>query len=363
MLDKIAFRDVIERTREQWDHPGVRPVVRKNFSRVLLCRTPALGSEVYRSGDKEYFFHHPCKSRSCPSCGWRATLLWQEELSATLPDIRYSGIGFTMPDTLWPIFKRNRHLLHDLPPLAAEVIQQWAKNAFGLRLIVVVVTHTFGERLNFNSHLHILVSAGGLRESEGIWKPDLFFPKQLLMNLWKASVVKYLEKALSAGVIDCDGSVQDLKSVVAKESARPYWIVKIRQSMPKKHFLKYAARYARRPPVAQSRLLRIRGQNIEFLTKDRKTKLVLPTSQFIANLADHVPDHYRHAVRYFGLWSPAVKKRTSASLFLALGQKKPIPPARLSWRASVRRDFHTDPLIDENGREMHWVHRVAPTNR
>jgi hypothetical protein len=28
-----------------------------------------------------------------------------------------------MPDVLWPIFRQNRHLLHDLPALAAAVIQ------------------------------------------------------------------------------------------------------------------------------------------------------------------------------------------------------------------------------------------------
>jgi len=32
-----------------------------------------------------------------------------------------------MPDVLWPLFQRNRHLLHDLPVLGAHVLQQWAR--------------------------------------------------------------------------------------------------------------------------------------------------------------------------------------------------------------------------------------------
>ena len=63
-----------------------------------------------------------------------------------------------MPDVLWPVFQRNRHLLHDLPVLGAQVLQQWARRKYGSRLMIVVIPHTFGRHLNFNCHLHILVS-------------------------------------------------------------------------------------------------------------------------------------------------------------------------------------------------------------
>ena len=65
-----------------------------------------------------------------------------------------------MPDVLWPLFRRNRHLLHDLPVLGAQVLQQWARQKYGIRLMIVVIPHTFGRHLNFNCHLHILVSEG-----------------------------------------------------------------------------------------------------------------------------------------------------------------------------------------------------------
>src|ERR1035437_7071323 len=95
-----------------------------------------------------------------------------------LPDIPYVGIVLTMPDVLWPIFRQNRHLLHDLPALGAAVIQQWAKLKCGVRLPIMVIPHTFGGRLNFNPHLHILVSGGGLQESEGRWVNDLVFDRR-----------------------------------------------------------------------------------------------------------------------------------------------------------------------------------------
>jgi hypothetical protein len=68
-----------------------------------------------------------------------------------------------MPDVCWPIFRQNRHLLYDLPAIGAEVIQQWAKDRYGARLIIVVVMHTFARDLNFNCHLHVLVSAAACK--------------------------------------------------------------------------------------------------------------------------------------------------------------------------------------------------------
>src|SRR3981081_2524309 len=171
MRDRNLIKDILEATRHVWDRSQTRTAVRKNFAAVLDCGTPALGWEVYASDTEEKRCYHRCKSRFCPSCGYRATLLWLDEQEAALPDIPYSGIVFTMPRELWTIFKRNRHLLHDLPVLGAGVIQHWIRIKYGVRGLVIVVPHTFGGDLKFNTHLHILVSAGGLLESAGRWIP------------------------------------------------------------------------------------------------------------------------------------------------------------------------------------------------
>ena len=89
---------------------GEREAVRDNFRKVQMCRTPALGGEVYASAAEEKVFYHTCKSKCCPSCGKRGTILWQREQWATLPDIPFVGVVLTMPDVFWPVFKAHRHL-------------------------------------------------------------------------------------------------------------------------------------------------------------------------------------------------------------------------------------------------------------
>jgi hypothetical protein len=173
MNDSEPIKQILKATRHIWDQPGTRMAVRKNFRAVLDCGTAALGWEVYASPTEEKRCYHRCKSRFCSSCGYRATLLWLEEQEAMLPNIPYAGVVFTMPSELWPIFKRNRHLLHDLPVLGAGVIDQWISMKCGAKAMIFVVPHTFGGDLKFNAHLHILISAGGLQKSTGSWIPRL----------------------------------------------------------------------------------------------------------------------------------------------------------------------------------------------
>jgi hypothetical protein len=367
MRDRELLRQILEDSRDLWDQPETRPAVRENFAKMLDCRTPALGAEIFSSGTEEKTFNHTCKSRACPSCGYRANLLWLREQWAALPDIPYAGLVFTMPSVLWPIFKQNRHLLHDLPALGAAIIEQWMKATYGGRLLIMVVPHTFGGYLNFNSHLHILVSAGGLQEAEGRWIASLRFNKDSLMRMWRFAVITFLREALKTHVLKSDRDGKDLSRILKSEYERPRWIIYIRESMSKRHFLQYAARYARRPPIAQSRLLSVTDRKVEFCTKDKRQRQRVTTQRslqdFVAALAEHIPDRYRHAIRYFGLLAPRARNRTSAAVFALVGQDKRPRPKRLSWQSSLRKYFGVDPLIDSHGQSMHWVRRQKPVAR
>jgi Putative transposase/Transposase zinc-binding domain len=363
MPNREPLRQILEDTRDKWDRPETRPAIRQNFDKVTKCRTLALGAQIFASGTEEKFVYHTCKSRSCPSCGYRATLLWQEQMRAALPDIGYIGIGFTMPSVLWPIFQQNRHLLHDLPALGGDVIQQWVKAKYGIRVLIVVVQHTFGAHLNFNCHLHILVSAGGLQESEGRWVPRLQFDKAALMRNWRDAVITFLRSALKADILGSNLESEEVSRVLNKQSQR-WWNIYIDGLVSKSHFLGYAARYVRRPPIAQRRFVTVTAREVEFLTKDKKEKRVVTTrysiEEFIALLAEHVPDRYRNNIRYFGLLAPVTKSRTWAALFVLLGQERQPRPQRLSWRYSLRQCFGVDPLVDRNGQPMKWVRREKP---
>src|SRR6185312_5951973 len=179
------------------------------------CRTPALGWQLYASETEERRVNHTCKVRSCPSCGYRATLQWQREQWTQLPNIPYSGLLLTMPDVFRTIFQQNRNLLHDLPTLGGEAVSQWMKDKYGVCPLILVVQHTFGRHLNFNPHLHMLVSAGGLSESESRWIRGLNLNPVGIMKLWRHGVIMYLRLAYKAGILKSDLSSRELQELLA----------------------------------------------------------------------------------------------------------------------------------------------------
>ena len=164
----------------------------------MLCRTAELGAEVYSSENRELILYHTCKSRACPSCGYRANVQWLRERWAALADALYKGITFTMPDLLWPFFRDNPFLARALPALAAEVIRAQVGVRHGLRVGVIALLHTFNGKLEFNSHVHTMVIGGGLHESSDTWVPFVYYNQDRLMKAWRKAVITLLRAALRA---------------------------------------------------------------------------------------------------------------------------------------------------------------------
>jgi hypothetical protein len=363
MYLKEPIKQILEDTRELWDRDTSRPWVRETFKRMIDCRTPIMGWQLYASETEVRRVFHTCKARSCPSCGYRATLQWQQEQSTQLPDIPYSGLVFTMPRELWLIFKENRHLLHDLPTLGAEAVLQWMNDKYGVCPLILVVQHTFGRHLNFNAHLHMLVSAGGMSETKGRWRGGLSLNPVGLMKLWRHAVIAYLRLAFKAGLLKSQLTTIELRTLLANKYEIG-WRVFLQNRISKSHFLGYAARYIRRPPIAQHRFREIDGLQVKFVTKDTATKSTMldeiPKEDFVQILADHVPDKFCHSIRYYGLLAPRSRNRVFTSLYRLIRQTRRPRPRPLSWAELIRKSFNRNPLVDRCGRPMRYIGQYLP---
>ena len=238
-----------------------------------------------------------------------------------------------------------------------------ARQKYRIRLMIVVIPHTFGRHLNFNCHLHVLVSDGGLREDGTQWCAGARLDRKALMPMWRYAVITLLREAARAGVLDTDMSRGALLQLLTTQYER-WWNIDIKRFRSKKQFLGYAGRYARRPPIAQHRFRTISRQEIRFVTKDTRSGHIVETTYtpaaFLATLANHVPDRYRHNVRYFGLLAPRVKCWTHDTVFALLGQERRGRPWPLRWAASLKKSFGIDPLLDRAGQRMRWARRLSP---
>ena len=357
------LKSILIKTRSHWDRDETRPAVRAVFKKALHCRTSELGAEVYSSENQYLVLYHTCKSRACPSCGYRATIQWLRERWAALPDVLYKGITFTMPDVLWPFFRDSPRLANALPALAAELIQARARAKHDVRVGVMAVVHTFNGKLEFNSHVHAMVTAGGLQVSSDSWIQSIYYDQDSLMEAWRKSVTALLRVAVAGGRIQSDLTSDQTKDLLDHLQNR-WWSIKI-QSFPNKgHFLKYAGRYVKRPPIAQRRISWIGERTVKFWYTDKKLDcrayVQCSLEEFVDLWAQHIPEPHRHIVRSFGLFAPRAIQQTRSAIFALLRQKERPRPKPRSWADSIKLFFGRDPLLDDAGGRMKWARRLPP---
>ncbi|MGH9570529.1 MAG: IS91 family transposase, partial [Candidatus Angelobacter sp.] len=292
MTYRHPLKQILEQGRAHWDRNEVPPAVRRALGMAVQCRTAALGADLYASAKEERIVYHACKSRACASCCHRATLEWQRERWVALPDVLYKGITFTMPKDFWSLFEQNRALTNALPALAAGILESCAMAKHGLRVGTIAILHTFNGRLEFNSHVHTMVTAGGLRVLTGEWVPSIFWDQGQLTRLWRNAVIKVIRSAHIAGRIRTEMTSEQLQAMLTHWAAR-WWSVKVQSFASREHFLRYAGRYVRRPPIAQRRITGIEKGIVTFWAKDKKLRrrveLRYAVEDFINSWIQHIP--------------------------------------------------------------------------
>lgn len=182
------------------------------------------------------------------------------------------------------------------------------------------------------------------------------------MRLWRTAVLKLLRAAHQAGVLRTPMTSEEVAAML--EEQERWWSVKIQSFKSVEQFLRYAGRYARRPPIAQRRIIRIGRGAVTFWTKDKILRRLVPIKcslgEFIDRWAQHILKRYQHGVRYFGLFAPRAVTRTIDAIFAATGYKRSPRPKPLRWAESLKQMSGRDPLLDQTAQRMYWVRRLAP---
>jgi len=362
--DRSWLQQILVAGRKHWDHDGYDPNARRRFLRALQCKTPALGGRVYASEDEEQVFSNTCKSPACSSCGHWANVQWQRERWCAMPEGHYLVIGFTMRNTLWPLFAANPGLCRKLPEIAARVILCYARVHKGVEVGVMPILHTFTGKLEFNSHVHALVTAGDLQTPDSRGRSSIFFNPHELRRSWQRLVIVLLRGALESGQLRSGMACDELESLLQSEETRAWRRVHVQAFDGKEHFLRYAGRYVKRPPIAQRRILGITEGFVRFWYKDklthRRATVQCRIEEFIDRWAQHIPKCYRHAVRYFGLFAPRRWAQVAAAVFTITGTKQRPRPKRRPWAVTIQQQFGRNPLLDHKGRPMKWVRHLVP---
>ncbi|MGB7294389.1 MAG: transposase [Candidatus Aminicenantales bacterium] len=114
-------------------------------------------------------------------------------------------VVFVIPKMLRIFFKYKRRLLGDLCRAAVLALLKYLQATTGSELIpgVVAVIQSFGQKMNFHPHIHLLASAGG-EDGEGTFHRVTDFQDSLLSAFFKREVFALLlgEELISEDLVE-----------------------------------------------------------------------------------------------------------------------------------------------------------------
>jgi hypothetical protein len=335
----------------------LRPVVRRVVAEYMDCGILENGFARVRCPEcgAEYFCAFSCQTRNfCASCQQkRAELLAEKLREEILAPVGHRHLIFTIPKHLRALFLRDRGLLGILPRLAFETVRRCFRAVLGRPDGVpgmVGALQTFGSQLQWNPHIHSLVSDGIFLEGGEfiplpLWSEDF---EELLTETYRRLVLDELvkaerlssdfrEKLLSFGH-GGGFSVYGRHLILNEEPAR----------------LAHMSRYMVRPPVSADRVHESPdGRVLLEIPPDPKTGatvLVLDAMEWLRRLTNQIPDPRSHLVRYYGAYANRCRSRYRdgdgkvTSRPTSSEDPDPLPKSRASWARLLRMVFEVDPL-------------------
>lgn len=140
-----------------------------------------------------------CKGKFCPSCAVGESQRWSELVAQDMFAVNHRHVIFTIDVGLREIFLRDKYrgkLLKGLMDEAARIVLELTKKKGHAQAGVVAALHTFGSKLEFNPHVHMVVTMGGITP-DGKWQTYDYLPYKAMRIYWQNAVLKLIRRTLS----------------------------------------------------------------------------------------------------------------------------------------------------------------------
>jgi Putative transposase/Transposase zinc-binding domain len=300
-------------------------VQRRALREIAICRTAAMGGHVEMCDQcgHQQIAYNSCRNRHCPKCQATAAADWMEARKAELLPTEYFHVVFTLPATLGPIALQNPRVIYGLLfKAAAETLRRVAADPkhLGAEIGFLAVLHTWGQNLQHHPHVHCVVPGGGLAPDGSHWvacRPGFFLPVRVLSRVFRGKFLALFRSAFDREKRAFHGKLAPLADQGRfqhrlAEAAKTEWVVHAKPPFGgPEQVLKYLARYTHRAAISNRRLIRLEGDEVEFLWKDyadgqkRKT-MTLKAVEFIRRFLLHVLPTGFVRVRHYGFLSNRV---------------------------------------------------------
>lgn len=300
----------------------IQPEQYKAVSAMCSCRTEALGVDHYVCEDcgELSYAYHSCKNRFCPNCSWKDTLDWADRMKDQMLDIPHRHVVFTVPHSLNGLIKKNQdELLSILFHVSADTLKDWMQHKHKLIPGIISVLHTFGEKKDFHTHIHMIISWGGITQTHQIKEiKGEYIKYDFIQTKFRCKFEGKLIELFDKGRLNHNfkNRIEFMRFI--KRINKNQWHIQLEPAikMPAE-VIRYVGRYSKRACISEYKITNIESEYISFKYKDYKNldyhgkpivkELTLHYNDFFPRLLQHVPLPYFRLVRYYGAYAARTK--------------------------------------------------------
>jgi hypothetical protein len=297
---------------------------RQVLKKILSCRTPALGGQMFQCPDCwgfEYRYHS-CNDRHCPQCGQTDADAWLQRQGARLLfAVPYFLVTFTIPEALRLLLRSHQRIGLDLFfGVTSRALQDLAANPqrLGAQLGMLGVLHTWARSLLFHPHIHYLIPGGGLSPDGRQWIAAR--RKFLLHHTALGAHVRTLFKKRLLN------EHPQLFVQVPKAVWKEPWNVGCQAAGSGDNALRYLSRYVFKTATGNRKVTLLPEGKVLWTYRQSKTRkftsIKLESLDWMSRFLQHTLPRSFARVRTFGWLHPAARVR--ANRVRALLREKPI---------------------------------------
>lgn len=277
---------------------------------IVTCQTEALGGHVYYCPDcgETLYRYHSCRNRHYPKCHGGRTQRWLAAQQQCLLPVPYFLLTFTLPKGLRRLARSQQKLIYNLlMRVSAQAAQRLGRDEryVGGEIGLLGVLHTWGRDLSYHPHVHYLVPGGGIGP-DGRWRAAqkrFLMPVKALSKMFRGSFRRALRR---------EACYAEIPQAVWRQK----WVVHCQAVGDGRRALRYLTPYIFRVAISDRRLVKLKDGRVLFRYRPTGTQewrvMSLSTDEFIRRFLQHVLPKGFVKVRYYGLFSPAYRKRLAA---------------------------------------------------
>lgn len=233
--------------------------------------------------------------------------------------MNYRHVIFTVPEQLRIFFEQSPQLLSEMVEATKKTLEEVIKRATGkrLKIAIIAIIQTSGRASNYNPHIHIMCTSGGIDEA-GNWVEVNWIEFDYLHKQWQIRLFEVIEKNVLG--VDIKALLKELKAKYSKGIVA-YW-----ESKPVKTgkgLMKYLIKYVVSPPIAVRRIIQYNGQEVEYYWQDHKSnqqeRARVSAIEFIRLLCQHILPKGFQRVRYLGLHAVCLRQKVTERVRKAIG--------------------------------------------